>query len=282
MPEFFIWLFIFSAIVFIINSLLPLVFDKMQAAQSRETDKTEKQLDSLFIQINKQKLILLYTLAPLILGVAGLLFFGNLIAALIGVGIGLALPTLFIKQLEAQRMARLHNQIVDALMIISSSLKGGLSLIQAIEILVEEMPTPISQEFGLILRENKMGVTFDESLRRLYRRIKTEEFELVINSILVARETGGDLTRVFSRLSTTIRDNRKLKDNVRTLTMQGRLQGIIMSILPFIFMSMIVSINPHHFDTMLESDTGRMLLVLAVLLQITGMVLIRIFSTIRI
>ena len=80
----------------------------------------------------------------------------------------------------------------------------------------------------------------------------------------------------------TIRDNRKLKESIKTLTLQGRLQGAIMSLLPILFVIWVLSVNKHHFDIMLTSDTGRMLLVLAVILQVVGMFLIRKFSTIKI
>lgn len=195
---------------------------------------------------------------------------------------GSILPALIIKTMENKRKEKFAGQLVDGLMVISSALKGGLSLLQAIEVLVEEMPAPISQEFGLILRENKIGLTLDESLRRLNDRLKLEELGLMINSVLVARETGGDLTKVFSRLATTIRDNRKLKENIRTLTLQGRLQGIIMSALPFIFVWWVMTFNKEHFDIMLGTEKGRMLLFVAAGLQAVGMVLIRKFSIIKI
>ena len=104
----------------------------------------------------------------------------------------------------------------------------------------------------------------------------------MVNSILVARETGGDLTKVFSRLSVTIRDNRKLKDSVKTLTLQGRLQGMIMSVLPILFISWVLTFNRQHFDIMLNSQIGRMLLFAALFLQVAGMILIRKFSTIKV
>ncbi|MFZ2357386.1 MAG: type II secretion system F family protein, partial [Candidatus Omnitrophota bacterium] len=133
-----------------------------------------------------------------------------------------------------------------------------------------------------VIRENKMGISLEESLRRLDKRMRMEELSLVINSILVARETGGDLTKVFSRLSTTIRDNRKLKENIKTLTMQGKLQGLVMSVLPILFVLWVLSVNKHHFDGMMQSDFGRFLLILAVVLQAVGMFLIRKFSEIKI
>jgi tight adherence protein B len=250
--------------------------------QAKKVSQAEKQLEEMFVVVKREKLFLYYTLSPLMLAGAIFFLFNQPFFALIGGVVGFILPAFIIKHMEHRRKQKFQNQLVDGLMMISSSLKGGLSLLQAIEVLAEEMPAPISQEFGLILRENKMGLTLDDSLKRLNARMNIEELGLMITSILVARETGGDLTKVFSRLSNTIRDNRKLRENMRTLTMQGRLQGMVMSVLPFLFIWWVLTFNRHHFDIMLSTDKGRSLLIIAIVLQITGLVLIRKFSRIRI
>jgi len=282
MLRFTIFILAFSSIGLLCSQGIPFFLDKLHKLQDRKVDETERQLDTMFIEVKKEKLFLLYTASPLILGVSTFIFTHNILFTIIGTAVGLALPTLVLKNLRVQRKAKFQAQLVDGLMIMSSSLKGGLSFLQAVEVLVEEMPAPLSQEFGLILRENKMGITLEESLKRLNTRLDLEEVKLLTNAILVSRETGGDLTKVLSRLSTTIRDNRKLNDTIRTLTLQGRLQGIIMSILPFGFIVGVVSFNRDHFDIMFQSETGRMLLFVAAFLQIVGIILIHKFSTIRI
>lgn len=282
MLKFTIFILIFSSIGLIGSQLLPLVLSKLQRRQDKKVEEATKQLETLFLEVNKEKIALFYAFSPIILGVAGFLLFHNLPFALLGAGLGLALPTFAIKMLEARRRQRFQAQLVDGIMMLSSSLKGGLSFLQAIEVLVEDMPAPICQEFGLILRENKMGIALDESLKRLNARMKMAELELLINSILVAKETGGDLTRVLSRLSATIRDNVKLKESVKTLTLQGNIQGVVMSILPIVFTVAVLNFNPRHFDIMFHTEIGGILLVTAVFLQITGIVLIRKFSKIDI
>lgn len=272
----------FASVYLIAYQIIPLLTDRLHRAQAKKVSQAEKQLEEMFVLVKPEKLFLYYTLSPLVLAGSIFFLFNQPVLALIAGGIGFILPALIIKLMEQKRKQKFLSQLVDGLMIISSSLKGGLSLLQAIEVLVEEMPAPISQEFGLILRENKIGLTLEESLRRLNERLNLEELSLMISSVLVARETGGDLTKVFSRLSTTIRDNRKLKENIRTLTLQGRLQGMIMSILPFMFVWWVLTFNRHHFDIMLNTEQGKTLLLIAVVLQVVGLFLIRKFSIIRI
>jgi tight adherence protein B len=147
---------------------------------------------------------------------------------------------------------------------------------------VEDTPAPISQEVGWMLKEMKLGVSLEESLERLNKRMPSDELRLITNAILVAGITGGDLTKVFTRIVTTIRDNRKIKDSIRTLTLQGRLQGTIMSILPFIFIWWVLTFNRNQFDIMLKTELGRILLFIASICLVIGIILVRRFSTIRI
>jgi len=199
----------------------------------------------------------------------------------LGFIVGFSMPNIIIVVAKQQRLKKFRGQLVDGLMIISSSLKAGLSFLQSIEVLCEEMPAPISQEFGLILSENKLGINMEDALRKLRVRIPTEEVNLVVSSILIARESGGNLPLVLSRLTDTIRDNLKLKEKIGTLTLQGRLQGVIMMILPIGFAYFVYKQNPGHFDVMLQTEMGKKLLALAIGLQIIGMIMIKKISTMK-
>ncbi len=280
-PPVIIFILVFASIALVSSQIIPFLLNKFQRPLDKKIVQTERQLDTMFVQVEKKKLILLYTLPSPILGIAGLIIFRNLFFALLGALAGFAFPPILIRILQARRKARFQAQLLDGILILSSSLKGGLSLLQAMEVLVEEMPAPISQEFGLVLRENKIGITLEESLKRLNERLNINELGFLVNSILVAKETGGDLPKVLGRLTVSIRDSQKLRENIKTLTLQGRLQGIIMSVLPFIFLGGVLSFSHGHFDIMLQTDTGRMLLFIAAILQMLGIFLIRKFSTLK-
>jgi len=254
---------------------------RIQSWQKKQEAMVAKEMDKMFYDKNPKSIVMLYFILPVVFVLAGQVFLQSPIFIIFGVLIGLAIPNLILKIRYKRRMQKFNDQLLDAINMLSSCLKGGLSLLQGFEVLVEEMPAPMSQEMGLVIRENKMGIPLEESLVRLNKRMNIEELGLVISALLVARETGGELTKVFSRLSITIRDNRKLKESIKTLTLQGRLQGTIMSFLPIVFVAWVISVNRHHFDVMLSNDFGRMLLIAAVFLQITGMILLKIFSTIK-
>jgi len=273
---------ILCSVVLLALSILPMVMQRIQSWQQKQEVVVAKEMDKMFYDKSPKNIVMLYFILPFVLGLGGYFFLQSSIFAVFGALVGLAIPNFILKLRFKRRIQKFDSQLLDAINMLSSCLKGGLSLLQGFEVLVEEMPAPMSQELGLVVRENKMGISLEESLKRLNKRMNIPELSLVINALLVARETGGELTKVFSRLTVTIRDNRKLKESIKTLTLQGRLQGTIMSFLPILFVAWVVSVNKHHFDIMLNSDLGRMLLIASVILQICGMILIKMFSTIKV
>ncbi len=252
----------------------PIWSKRVSRYQAEKVEQSARQLNNMFLAIPQKKILLIHTLAPLLLGGLAFLVSGQTFIALIAAGAGLILPTIVIKNLDGRRRKRFQAQLLDALMILSSSLKGGLSLLQSIEAMIEEMSPPISQEFSLLLRENKMGVPLDESLQRLNRRMRSEVLALIVTAISVARETGGELPQIFTRLTYSIRETNKLQGKIAALTVQGKLQGAIMSLLPIAFAALVYSLNPGFFDIMLRSDLGRLLLGYAAVSQVVGIFLI--------
>src|SRR3989338_11278483 len=145
----------------------------------------------------------IFILAPFIFGGAAYFLFPEEMRGfgiVLGVFAGFLFPGMYISILRDKTRQKFADQLVDALMIMSSSFRGGLSLVQAIEAVVDEMPDPINKEFGIVLGENKMGVSLDEALKHLYNRMPSSALQQMNTAILLARETGGNLPFVFSRI----------------------------------------------------------------------------------
>ncbi|MCK9571797.1 MAG: type II secretion system F family protein [Candidatus Omnitrophica bacterium] len=266
---------------FFIEHIFPSIISFYDKMQSKRTGHIKAQLEESFVFWEKKRLMLVY-LSPVIFAGAGFILSQHILGALAGFLVGIAFPGFMVKMAYQNRIKKFQGQLVDGLSMLSSSLKAGLSFIQAIEVLCEEMPPPISQEFKLILKENKWGMSLEESLIKLRKRIPLEESNLLVSSILIARESGGELPKVLLRLTSTIRDNIKLKEKISTLTLQGRLQGLIMMFLPVGFSYFIYKQNPDHFTIMWQNSTGRLFVIIAICLQIAGMIIIKKVSTIRI
>ena len=259
-----------------------ILLKKWDEAQQKKAERSASEFEEMFIFLRKNVLIALYIVIPLTLGSLSYVFSKKVWIVPIFMIIGAMFPLFLVKFMDKRRRKKFVYQLVDGLMIMNSCLKGGLTLVQSFEVLAEEMVAPISQEIALLNREIKVGVTLEEALLRLDKRMPSEEMTLVSSATLVARETGGDLTKVFSRLVETIRDRLKLKELVATLTLQSRLQAIIISLLGPVFFFIVRKISPDHFNVMWEDEIGRMFLIAAVVLQILGMVLIAVFSKVDI
>ncbi|TRZ95619.1 hypothetical protein D4R78_03065 [bacterium] len=269
---------LFLLIQIISKYLIPWLADYYYRFQNKRSQKFAEQLEESFIFWEKKRVLFLCS-TPFVFAGVGFLLLQHIAGLIIGFLLGLFFPNLMIKIAYQNRLRRLQGQLVDSLNILVSSLRAGLSFIQAIEVLCEEMPPPTSQEFNLLLKENKLGVSLEESLRKLRKRIPIEEVNLLVTSLLISRESGGELTKVLTRLITTIRDNLKLKQKITTLTLQGRLQGGILTMLPFFFAYFVYKQNPDHFTIMLESQQGKMMLFAAVGAQLFGMYLIKRISS---
>ena len=271
---------ILDSIILFFYGLTPLLAKRYKDLREKGLKQATGSLEEMFVIINRKKLVLFYALSPVILGAIAFILFAHPIAVFIGIIFGFSLPSMVLKIMAQMRRKKFQIQLIDALTSLSQSLKAGLSLLQAMEVLVEEMPPPLSEEFGLIIKENKMGKKLEESFEALNKKMDFDDLNLMTTAILVARETGGNLTDVFSNLANTIRQKRRIADQVTTLTTQARWQGIIMSALPVVFAFFIFNLNPDYLTTMLNSNIGRMLLLWCVVSELIGAFLLNRLSRI--
>jgi tight adherence protein B len=282
MSRILILLLIFGSISLIAYQYLPDLLRRYSEAQKKRTDKVGSQLDQMFIFTERQRLVRIFTITPLSLGLLGFIILRNPLGLVIGVALGLITPPIILKNMALTRRHKFSNQLVDALMLLVGALKAGMSLNQAFEVLVEEMPAPISHEFALLVRENKMGVDLNECFIHLKQRVPVEDLDLIATAIGIVRDTGGDLTEVLDNLVATIREKKRLYDRVRTLTVQGRLQGYIMMVLPIAFSIFIYYVNPENFKVLLEDKLGQQLLTWAIISEGIGIILIQKLSKIEV
>ncbi len=278
----FLFLVVFAGVFYLISLAYPFFEAVMERWQRKRMDKITPKLDSMFLDIPLNKLLLIDVLSPVVSGLLGFFISRNIWVASVAAVVGLALPILIIKRLEALRRQRFASQLVDGLMILSSSLKAGLSLLQSFEELAQEMPNPISQEFGLVIRQMQMGVSLEEAITKLKGRMRLDELDMVVTAMLVARETGGDLTQTFSRVIYTIQERNKLIGRVQSLCVQANMQGAIMSLLPILFGIFVYKVNPGFFDVFFKDNFGRGLMAYAIISEILGIIFIRKLSKVDI
>lgn len=272
----------FVTVMLIAYTVMPILYERSTTEGSKRQQKLTNTMEQLMPVVEAQRMGRLFVLAPPALAAAGFFLAPagiQLFGLAAGFGIGLILPGIWVKNLKENMKKKFDDQLVDGLMIMSSSFRGGLSLIQAMEAVVQEMPEPIAKELGTVLGENKMGVSMEDSLKHLYNRVPSRALQQIITSILLARETGGNLPVIFTRIVTNIRENKKIQQNIDTLTIQGKIQGVVMSLLPVAFFFIIYSSNKRLVEHMFYSQLGRGMLLYALVSWLIGAFMIWRIST---
>lgn len=199
----------------------------------------------------------------------------NLITAL-GVGIiGLAIPPILVQRSKKKRQNEFNKQLGDSLSIMENCIKAGFSFQQAMESIAADMQPPISTEFQKTLREVQYGISLSEALRHMVDRVKNKDLDLLVSSVLISAQVGGNLSDIMEVISDTVQDRLKIKADVRVLTTSGRFSGIIIGLLPVFIMLFIMVINPDYFNSFVASDIGKIMLTASVVLEAIGFLAIR-------
>ena len=202
-------------------------------------------------------------------------FVFGLIFGVIAAAFALRSPRLALAFLKNRRLKRFNLQLVDTLVSMSNALKAGFSITQAFESVAKDGENPIAQEFDVFLQQTRIGVTFSEALASMDERVGSADLALVVQAIEAARKTGGHLTEVFEKISHTIRERIRIENRIQTLTAQGRLQGIIVSIMPVIIGVALMVVDPEMTGPFLTSPIGFFVIMAIVVLITLGALVIR-------
>lgn len=205
----------------------------------------------------------------------GLFAGGSPVAALGGGLLGLLVPRFWLKRKARTRRKAFDAQIPDALALISNSLKAGYGLMQAMEMVGQEMHPPIAPEFVRTLAETRVGVSTEDALAALAARVGSEDMDLVVTAFLIQRQVGGNLAEVLDKIAFTIRERIRIRGEVRTLTAQGRLSGLIIGVLPLGIGIFLAAVNPTYVMTLFQHPLGQMMLLMAVGAEMIGVLFIK-------
>lgn len=208
-----------------------------------------------------------------------LLFFaisgGSLFLGAAGAAGGYLTPVMTLRVKIERRMKAFNGQLGDCLILVANSLRTGYSFMQSLEMVAREMPRPISEEFARVLKEMNLGVTTEQALNNLVKRVNSDDLDLVVTAVLIQRQVGGNLAEILDNIAHTIRQRVKIKGQIKTLTAQGRVSGIIISILPVGIGGVIYAINPGYIQTLFTHPMGKAMLAAGAVSQLIGILLIR-------
>lgn len=222
-----------------------------------------------FIALN---LILSCVFAFLVLAIKGT---DNWLAVILAGIAGWMLPSFIVKSKIKKRSKLFNEQLADAISMISGSLKTGYSFLQAANMVVEEMSGPIAEEFEMFVKEINLGQNTEKAFDNMIARVSSDDLELLITAVLIQRQVGGNLSEVLDNITETIRDRVRIKGELRTITAQGKISGIVISLLPVILCFVIYLINPAQMGLLFTRTLGKVMIGAAVVMEVIGMLVIR-------
>lgn len=197
------------------------------------------------------------------LALVGLLIdYTSIMLPLLGLVAGYLIPRVAVKFLRKRRFDRIDAQLVDTLTLMSSSLRSGLSLAQAVDLVVKEMKPPISEEFSIAARETRLGVLLDDALTNMANRLPVEDLKMVITSLVTIRETGGNLTEIFDVIAHTIIERKKVENKIKALTAQGMFQGRAIALMPLAVVFMFYMMDPEFVRPLYTTFLGWIMILL--------------------
>jgi tight adherence protein B len=244
------------------------------------SEETSRQFEDLFLFIPAKRIADIgRALAALFFLICTLPFFDpnnpvstsvGLVLGLTSGGLALHLPTRFVEAMRTRRRRLFNIQLVDALGSMSNALRAGFSVNQAFETVVQAGEKPISQEFGVLLQQMRVGMNFYDALQSLDKRVGSDDLTLVVTAIDIARRTGGNLTEIFDKIGVTIRERMRIERRVQTLTAQGRLQGIIVACMPAVLGGVMTALKPDLMMPFFRSVNGMIAVGICALLIAGG------------
>lgn len=194
---------------------------------------------------------------------------------------GWNLPYFAVRMLYERRCARFTDQMVDGLTIMANGIKSGSNPMQSMERVVEIMGNPISQEFRQVITQHQFGQSFEEALLDLGERIPRPDVQMFVTAINILKETGGNMAETFETIVSTIRERQKVEKKIQALTAQGLMQGLIVTMIPFILAVVFMIIDPSYIKPMFTTTLGLVLLMGMLGLQIIGGIMIKKIVTIK-
>jgi len=220
-------------------------------------------------------LAVVMALVPLLLG------FASWMAPMTAL-LGVAIPFVFVTQCRKRRFFSFQSKFPDALDLLTRAVRAGHSLVTALELIAQELPDPISGEFRTVFEEQKFGMPVRDALLNLAERVPLVDVRFFVTSLLLQRETGGNLTEVLEKLAYLIRERFKLLRQVRVYTAHARVTMIMLMSLPVLFVLLMSFTHPDYLVPLYKDSLGQKLTAAAIGLQITGYLLIRNIINIRV
>ena len=245
-----------------------------------QREEVLKYLELMFVDTDRRKVTLAMVSSSFGLGaIVFIICWPHLLVGIIfggAVTVGMwSVPKILFKALWERRCSAFINQMVDGMTMMANGVKAGLSVQQCMERVQENMPNPISQEFGLVLSQIRIGHGQAQALNELGMRIPRPDLQMFVTSVNILQETGGNMGETFATITYTIRERQKVEKKIEALTAQGITQGVIISLVPFFLLVVFYVVDPKYVEPLFNTALGLVAIFVMLTLQIIGGLMIR-------
>lgn len=204
------------------------------------------------LKVTAAEFLTIQGVVALIFGLPGAMLLQNPLALILLGGTGFYLPRIWMKRRESARLKAFNEQLADTITLMGNSLRSGMSLLQAMELISHDGADPIATEFGRVVREVGLGIAPQDSLQHLVERIKSDDLDLMVTAMNVQHEVGGNLSRILDTISHTIRERVKIKGEIRAITGQQRMAGYMLAGLPVLVAGILTLIAPRYIGAFIN------------------------------
>jgi tight adherence protein B len=185
------------------------------------------------------------------------------------------IPFFFLVRKKKRRMAKLLRQLPETMELIARALRAGHSFSTGMKLAADEFDDPIGTEFSEVLDEINFGISVTDALKNLANRLECPDLKYFVVSVILQRETGGNLAEIMDSIAYLIRERFKLQGKIRVLSAEGKISALVLCLLPFVVVIVLHFINPKYIETLLIDPVGRILASVALCLMVAGVFVMR-------
>jgi tight adherence protein B len=240
----------------------------------------------LLEQAGSERPLGFFVLLSVLLAAVGFLIFSRVDSSyLVSVCMGAIfalMPFCYIYSKKRRRMQKFERQLPEALDLIARSLKAGHAFSGGLKMVVDEFDDPVSTEFDTAIDEINFGIGINDALKNMLKRVDCPDLKFFVISVVIQRETGGNLAEILASIAHLIRERFRLQGHIRTLAAEGKFSAAILTGIPFFVAAALLLLSPGYVETLLEEPIGRIMIVFGLFLMAVGFVIMKKIITIRV
>jgi len=235
-----------------------------------------------FMKVKVQYMVFGPIVVGAIMGALSMNIWGFILLTFTGGFVGMRLPEWILEAVRFRRGKRVEAQLMDAMILLSNALKSGLDIVQGFELVQRDLVPPISEEFGLVIKNYQLGTAFERALEGMEDRVMSRLLSYMIKAVIIQRSVGGNLTKIFDRIVENIREEGKLEEKAQSLTALQRIQALVVGFMPWAMLVLMWVFQPDVMSAYYFSPLGVLTIMFCIIWMTIGMGIVRKLADIQV